>query len=149
MADRRFSVLVADPSEESREQCRETLEPEGYDVVAAESGREVIEITRSERIHLVVMDLQLPDYSGVEIYHAIKAIRDTFLPCIFTALRMTAGSIRDALDEDVVTILPKPVEQPRLVHAVEVSIRRFYRRPRGGTGDVPDIGRAQDEEEKR
>ena len=136
MAEKRYSILIADESSGARDALRGTLEPEGYEVVSATSGREAIHIIRSELVHLVVMDVRLPDYSGFETYHAIKDIRDLFLPCIFTALEMTADSIQDALSEEAVTILPKPVDTPRLVHAVDWSIGRYYapgvdrRRPR-------------------
>jgi len=123
-----ISILVADESERFRGSLRETLEPQGYDVVAAESGREAIEIIHHEIVHIVVMDVRLPDYSGYEIYHAIKDIRDIFLPCIFTALEMTARSIQEAMNEDAITILPKPVDMRRLVHAVSWSIERYYPR---------------------
>ena len=123
-----ISILVADESERFRGSLRETLEPQGYDVVAAESGREAIEIIHHEIVHIVVMDVRRPDYSGYEIYHAIKDIRDIFLPCIFTALEMTARSIQEAMNEDAITILPKPVDMRRLVHAVSWSIERYYPR---------------------
>ena len=131
MAGREFSVLVADASSGCRDSYRDMLEPEGYGVVAAKSGREAIEIIRSEPVHVVVMELHLPDYSGIEIYHAIKSIRAVFLPCIFTSLEMTTRSLHDALSEDAITILPKPVEAPRLVHAVDWSIHRYYSRANG------------------
>jgi len=130
MVDRSFSVLIADESVDCCESFRETLEPEGYDVVAAGSGREAIDIVRREPVHVVVMDIRLPDYSGLEIYHAIKRIRDMFLPCIFTAFEMSTRSLQDALSENAITILPKPVDKPRLVHAVDWSVDRYYARGR-------------------
>ena len=144
MVERSFSVLVADESVACRESFRETLEPEGYEVIAAGSGREAIDIVRREPVHVVVIDLRLPDYSGLEIYHAIKRIRDRFLPCVLTAFETTARSLQDALSENAVTILPKPVDKPRLVHAVDWSIDRYY--PRGGSrlsrrGDLGRRGR--------
>jgi CheY-like chemotaxis protein len=134
--DRRFSILVADENAECRRAFRDTLEPKGYAVVPARSGREVVHIVHREPVHVVVMDLQLPDYTGLEIYHAIKSIRAVSLPCIFTALEMNEGSLRDALGEGAVTILPKPVDSPRLVRAVNWSIDRYYarRRPLGRSG---------------
>jgi DNA-binding NtrC family response regulator len=125
--DRRYSVLIADQNARCRDELRNMLEPEGYDVVPAESGREAIERVHAEEIHVLVMEVQLPDYTGFEIYHAIKHIRRT-LPCIFTALRLTESSIRDALGEGAVSIFPKPLEVPRLVRAVDRSINRFYSR---------------------
>ena len=128
MDTRKLSILVADGNERFRSSLRKTLEHEGYGIVPAESGREALDVVRREPIHIVVMDVRLPDYSGYEVYHAIKDIRDVFLPCIFTALEMTAQSIEAALSEDAVTIMPKPVDMPRLVHAVGWSVERYYSR---------------------
>ncbi len=126
MGDRKFSILVADGSSRIRDRLSEGLEPEGYGIVGAGSGREAIEVIRRRAVHLVVMDVRLPDYSGLEIYHAIKHIRRAFVPCIFTAFEMTTRSLQEAMNEDAITILPKPVDLPRLVHAVGRSIDRFY-----------------------
>ena len=126
MTDRQFSILIADESDGLRESFRDALEPEGYDVIPAATGREAIDIVRREPVHIVVMDIRLPDYAGLEIYHAIKEIRDAYLPCIFTALKLTTHSLQDALSEDAITILPKPVDVPRLVHAVAWSVGKYY-----------------------
>ena len=134
----RYSILVADDSAGFRESLHDAFEPEGYDVRPATSGREAIEVVRSEPIHVVVMQVRLPDYSGLEVYHAIKDIRDAFLPCIFTAVELTTRSLQEAMDEEVVTIFPKPVDIPRLVRAVDWSIDRYYeRRPRRGRFRLP------------
>ena len=141
--DEPLSILIADENEQCREALRETLEPEGHGVVGAGSGREAIDIVRRERIHIVVMDVRLPDYSGLEIYHAIKEILQASLPCIFTALEPSEKSIQGALNEDAVTILPKPVDMPRLVHAVDWSIKRFYSRGKRPPGFDPQRFRLQ------
>lgn len=135
MDKRQFAILVADESERLRHSVRDTLMPAGYDVLTAGSGREAIQVIRQELVHVVVMDVRLPDYSGLEIYHAIKEIRDVYLPCIFTALQATADSLREAMSEDAITMLPKPLDMPRLMHAVDWSIDRFYARTRGKTGN--------------
>jgi len=143
MNDEPLSILIADESERCREALRDTLEPEGYDIVGARSGREAINVVRQVRIHVVVMDVRLPDYSGLEIYHAIKSILGASLPCIFTAMEMSADSIQDALSEDAVTILPKPVDMPRLVHAVDWSVERHYSGRRRRPGFDPERFRQQ------
>ena len=126
--EKRFSILVADENARFRKSLRDTLEPKGYDVSPAGSGREAIDVARRRPVHVVVMDFCLPDYSGLEVYHAIKDIHEAFLPCIFTALEMTTRFIQQALDEDAITILPKPVDMERLVHAIDWSIERYYHR---------------------
>jgi two-component system chemotaxis response regulator CheY len=122
----RFSILIADASDTARRAYRESLEPAGYEIVPAGTGREVIEVVHRGPVHLVVMDLRLPDYSGLEIYHAIQDERDGFLPCIFTASETSPRTLQDALGEGAVSIFPKPVDRRRLVRAVDRSIRRHY-----------------------
>ncbi len=137
----RFSILVADESEECRNEFRDALQPRGFEVTSAGSGREAVDAIIREPVDLVVMDLRLPDYSGVEIYHAIKDIQRAFLPCIFTALEMSTHSLQDALSEDAITILPKPVDCGRLLHAVDWSIGRYYLRRRAdGSGEPSGRG---------
>jgi CheY-like chemotaxis protein len=126
MARLRFSILIADASDHARDACRESLEPAGYEVVPAGSGREVIDLVQREPVHLVVMELRLPDYSGLEIYHAIQGAREAFLPCIFTAAKTSPQALQDALTEGAVSIFPKPVDRRRLVRAVNRSISRCY-----------------------
>ena len=126
MVKRDFSILVADGNEPLRRSLADALEPEGYEIEGATSGREAIDIVKQKPIHVVVMAVQLPDYSGLTIYHAIKEIRQAFLPCIFTAIEITAGAFQAALDEDVITVLPKPIDRTRLIHAIGWSINRYY-----------------------
>ena len=48
------------------------LEDNGYDTVAAYDGLEGIEKTRSERPDLVLLDITMPEKSGVAVYRALK-----------------------------------------------------------------------------
>jgi CheY-like chemotaxis protein len=143
--DRRYSVLIADQNTGALGEVRQALEAEGYDIIPAESGRDAIRIIHAELIHVLVMDVQLPDYTGFETYHAIQGIRDRFLPCIFTAMEVSTGSIRDALGEGAVTILPKPIEKPRLLRAVARSIHRYYpSRTAPRTGRISGLGSSRE-----
>jgi DNA-binding NtrC family response regulator len=144
MVDRRFSVLVADEDSDSRRAYQDTLRRRGYRVLPAESGRRAVDVIRSRPVHVVVMDFRLPDYSGVEIYHAMKTMSHEFLPCIFTAVKATSAALCDAMAEEAVTILPKPVELMRLVHAVDWSVDRYLgRRSRYGERSAPDAPAAE------
>jgi len=128
MKNREFAVLVADENAGCVEAARETLAPQGYGIIPATTGREALRIIHRELIHIVVMDVRLPDYSGFAIYHAIKHIRARFLPCIFTAVEITPASIQEAMGEEAVTILPKPVDARRLIRAVDWSVDKYYPR---------------------
>lgn len=70
------------------------LEPEGYDVRTALTGREAIEMARKEKPDIVITDLVVPDMNGVEICRKIKEMHP---------------------DTDVVLVSGHPLETKNLV----------------------------------
>ena len=67
-------ILVVEDEEINREILKEMLQ-DGFDVVLAENGREALECisSRSEMLSLILLDLNLPDSSGLDILRQIKA----------------------------------------------------------------------------
>ncbi len=66
------SILVIDDEEHLREAMRFTLEEEGYAVVDAENGRAGIDIYRQSPTDLIITDIIMPDYEGMETILAFK-----------------------------------------------------------------------------
>jgi DNA-binding NtrC family response regulator len=69
-------VLFADDEELIRDLGRQVLEMNGYKVFLAEDGIRAIEVFTSNReaINLVVLDLTMPQRSGLEVLRAIRNI---------------------------------------------------------------------------
>src|SRR6478735_4324212 len=67
------TILVVDDEATLREAVVEALEAEGYRVVEAADGREALERFRGERPDLVLLDLMLPELSGIEVCRIIRA----------------------------------------------------------------------------
>ena len=70
-------ILIIEDEIDIRELLTYNLELEGFDVVGAANGEEAYRALRSEPIQLVVLDLMLPDISGLEICRYIR--RDSAL----------------------------------------------------------------------
>lgn len=68
-------VLLVDDEDVLREIGRRMLEEIGYEVVTAENGRRAVEIycAYGDRISLVILDIIMPEMSGIEAYGMIKA----------------------------------------------------------------------------
>lgn len=49
------------------------LEAEGYQVLWAETGRSALALTRQEEIHLILLDIRLPDISGFDVCRQLRA----------------------------------------------------------------------------
>jgi two-component system response regulator RegX3 len=67
------TILVVDDEPTLRETLVDALESEGFRVVAATDGREALTVFRAERPDLVLLDLMLPELSGIEVTRAIRA----------------------------------------------------------------------------
>lgn len=79
------TILFADDSYGIRECCREELEEEGYRVVLACNGKEAIELLRTERPDLVILDIRMPRMGGLEAIEQIRGITSKIPVILFTA----------------------------------------------------------------
>ena len=61
------NILVVDDEKEIRDLLEINLRSEGYFVFKASSGKEALEILNKEEIHLIVLDVMMPDMNGLEV----------------------------------------------------------------------------------
>jgi two-component system, response regulator PdtaR len=117
-------VVIAEDEAIIRLDLRETLEEEGY-LVVGEAGRgdEALELVRSLRPDLAILDIKMPGMDGISAARQIAAER------ICGVLILTAFSQRDVIDEareaGVLAYLVKPFQKSDLIPAIEVVIGRF------------------------
>ncbi len=76
------SILVVDDNNELRQLFANCLRQEGYQVLEAASGREGLQLAQANFPDLVLLDVRLPDISGIEVCRQIKshpALQDVFV----------------------------------------------------------------------
>jgi two-component system cell cycle response regulator DivK len=66
------TVLIVEDNELNMKLFHDLLEAHGYDTVGTSSGIEAFELARTCRPDLILMDIQLPDVSGLEVTKWIK-----------------------------------------------------------------------------
>jgi signal transduction histidine kinase/CheY-like chemotaxis protein len=100
------TVLVVDDEEANRDWLRRVLEPEGFAVVLASGGKEAIQVAKSDRPDLVMLDLMMPGVTGFDVVEALRADETTSrIPImVLTAKTLTEADIRQ-LNGHVSTIL--------------------------------------------
>ena len=67
------TVLIVEDNELNMKLFHDLLEAHGYDTVGTRSGTEALELARTYRPDLILMDIQLPEVSGLEVTKWIKA----------------------------------------------------------------------------
>ena len=61
------TVLIVEDNELNMKLFHDLLEAHGYDTVGTRSGTEALELARTYRPDLILMDIQLPEVSGLEV----------------------------------------------------------------------------------
>ena len=116
------TILVVDDETTLRETLVEALEMEGYRAVPAADGRAALEPFRAERPDLVLLDLMLPELSGVEVCRILRA--ESAVPIIM----LTA---KDAEVDKVVGLelgADDYVTKPFSLRELTARIRAIFRR---------------------
>src|SRR5439155_1600637 len=93
---RKVRVLVVDDEAANRTLLTEALEPAGFTVLPAAGGREAIEIAKSSKPDLVLLDLMMPEVNGYDVVEALRAderTRDTPI-MVLTAANLTEADRR-------------------------------------------------------
>src|SRR5215467_8056221 len=67
-----MKILIAEDDRDSRELLRWMLEKLGYEVVAAENGKEAWEAFRRARFRLVISDVLMPEMDGLELCRRVR-----------------------------------------------------------------------------
>lgn len=118
------NVLVVDDSSVVRRLIKEHLEDYNYRVLLARDGAEALELYRSQDVHVVITDLEMPRMNGLELCWLIRADDDQHRT--FTILMTTdADSQRriEAFDAGADEFLIKPIDLPMLRARVRAGER--------------------------
>ena len=111
-------ILVVEDSDEIRELLGLVLEAEGYDVVALEDGREVVETAREKQPLLITLDLALPGKDGWAI---VRELQDDDLTRDIPILVISAYTreLDAPLRRRVARVISKPFYITQVVSEVE------------------------------
>ena len=106
-----LTALVADDSSVNRRILASLLESAGVHVITAAGGLEAVELGRTHRPDIVLMDLRMSDLSGFEATRRLGADEATAAIPVIAVSASAWGEVRQAArDAGCVDFLPKPVK---------------------------------------
>ena len=116
----RKTVMIIDDSIVIRKMIEIALEDEDYNIITAISGKEGLETIEKEKPNLVILDMMLPDMSGIEVLKTIKTEKN--LPVIMLSGKDSPQLIESAREVGVDDFLPKPFRDEELVEKVKTLV---------------------------
>lgn len=118
-------VVVADDQRDIRALIEICLEHAGYEVAQAADGLEAVQVIRDRCPDLAVLDIRMPEMSGLEVLHAIRNDRLTArLPVVLLTAAAQGDDVSRRLKEGADAYLVKPFSPHELVERVSSLLDR-------------------------
>ncbi|MEF3279669.1 MAG: response regulator [Elusimicrobiota bacterium] len=110
-------VLIVDDDAHLRDTLHDLLEMEGYEVFEASNGSEAMSLVASDFYHIILMDFNLTDKTGIEVIKDIRKLNKDSQILMMTAHASLDTALR-AIQESVYDFLVKPVDFTYLKNAI-------------------------------
>jgi CheY-like chemotaxis protein len=116
-------ILIVEDNEMNRDMLSRRLERRGFAIVMAMDGQQGVEMTRSERPDLILMDMSLPVMDGWTATRLLKNDPSTAsIPVIGLTAHAMAGDREKCLEAGCDDYDTKPVEFSRLMEKIELHL---------------------------
>jgi two-component system, OmpR family, alkaline phosphatase synthesis response regulator PhoP len=132
-------ILVVDDEEDILELVRFTLSREGFTVLCAASGEEAWDLLKTQRVHLLVLDLMLPGMDGLELARRLKGEpRTQAVPIVMLSAKGEEADIVSGLELGADDYVTKPFS-PRVLTARVRTVLRRQTQPESTEDEVLEI----------
>jgi len=123
-------VLIADDDPSIRQLLEATLRNDGYDVISASNGHELVRLAQERAPGLILVDLVMPQMDG---YEAIRQMRNdtrtAHIPMLILTARSHTGDVVIGFETGADDYIAKPFDIAELLARVKSHLRRAAQRP--------------------
>lgn len=126
MSNYHETILIVEDDPQIRKFIKYALEKEGYQTHTASNGQNSLNVIVSEKIDLVILDLGLPDFDGMEVLKKVREWSD--IPIIIVSARDQDKEKVLALDTGADDYITKPFSSTELLARIRVAIRHLYKK---------------------
>jgi len=116
------SILIVEDEENIRYSLITGLRREGFETIVAENGETALELARKHTPDLILLDLMLPDISGMDVCRILR--RETDIPIIMVTARDAEPDVIAGLELGADDYITKPFSLSVLLARVRANLRR-------------------------
>jgi two-component system response regulator MprA len=118
-----MKLLIVDDDRALRDALRRALNLAGYEIVAAAAGLEALGLLAQQGPDALILDIGLPDVSGLEVCRRLRA-QGQRLPVLMLTARDAVENRIDGLDAGADDYLVKPFDIGELIARIRALLRR-------------------------
>ncbi len=115
-------ILIVEDNDLNLKLFRDLLTAHGYETIETKEGREAIRLTKDERPDLILMDIQLPEISGLDVTRQLKA--DANISSI-PIIAVTAFAMKDDEEKILSAGCEAYISKPISIVSFLNTVRRF------------------------
>ena len=120
-----YTVLICDDDRDIRRALNIYLSGAGYRVLEAENGRELLETVEREQVHLILLDVMMPELDGVS---ALALLREkSNIPVILLTAKSEDEDKITGLELGADDYVTKPFNVQEVLARVKAILRRYMR----------------------
>ena len=114
------TVLIVEDNELNMKLFHDLLDANGYQTVRTRNGLEALDLARSHRPDLILMDIQLPEVSGLEVTKWLKQDDDLHtIPVIAVTAFAMKGDEERIRQGGCEAYISKPISVPRFIETIK------------------------------
>ena len=118
------NILIIDDDTDLSFVITDMLEGYGYNVTSVESAVQAFEILCRTSFDLILLDINLPDFTGFEVCKELRSVSN--VPVIFASARTSESDRITGFDIGGDDYLPKPYSMAELFSRIKALLRRAY-----------------------
>ena len=116
-------VMIVEDNELNMKLFHDLLEAHGYATIQTRNGKDVLQLARRHKPHLILMDIQLPEVSGLDVTRWLK---DDPELCTIPVIAVTAYAMKG--DEERIrqggceAYISKPISVPKFIETIKTYL---------------------------
>ena len=118
-----YNILICDDQPDIVNALKIYLAPEGYRLLEAYNGRQALELARQEELHLILLDIMMPEMDGIAATAKIREFSN--VPIIFLTAKSETEDMVLGLNAGADDYITKPFVPAEVLARVRSQLRRF------------------------
>jgi two-component system, NtrC family, response regulator HydG len=119
-ASGRRLVLVVDDNKDLTVNIKDVLDSKGFVTGVAYDGKDAIAEARENRYDVILLDMNLPYFNGLEVYESVREVRPDVTVIVATGFPEEMGAMaRETVEKSAYTWLEKPLDMDKLLSLLD------------------------------
>ena len=118
-----YNILICDDQPDIVNALKIFLTPDGYQLFETYTGAQALELVRSQDIHLILLDIMMPEMDGITAAQKIREISN--VPILFLTAKSETEDMVQGLDAGADDYITKPFVPAEVLARVRSHLRRY------------------------